>query len=194
MIVDRLRQRARHVEQLAPAFTELAGTADTTLYFDGAARLMSDYRFQDVSQLNALLELLERRVSLLGLLTEALSERDIYVRIGGENEPEDYNLEPGRPIAVFTMPRRGTLPRRKRALGRRSRPSAPRAGAAGGPSPPARCPPSARRGRPRPRRRDRSSSASTLSGGPDTPSMRCNVVPSRTEINDPLMRSRDIVP
>jgi heat-inducible transcriptional repressor len=73
------------LEQLAPAFTELAKTADTTLYFDGAARLMSDYRFQDVSQLNALLELLERRVSLLGLLTEALSERDIYVRIGAEN-------------------------------------------------------------------------------------------------------------
>ena len=46
---------------------------------------MSDYRFQDVTQLNALLELLERRVSLLGLLTEALSERDIYVRIGAEN-------------------------------------------------------------------------------------------------------------
>ena len=73
------------LEQLSPAFTELAGTADTTLYFDGAARLMSDYRFQDVSQLNALLELLERRVSLLGLLTDALSERDIYVRIGAEN-------------------------------------------------------------------------------------------------------------
>jgi heat-inducible transcriptional repressor len=73
------------LEQLAPAFTELAKTADTTLYFDGAARLMADYRFQDVSQLNALLELLERRVSLLGLLTEALSERDIYVRIGAEN-------------------------------------------------------------------------------------------------------------
>ena len=55
------------------------------LDFDGAARLLSDYRFQDVSQLNALLELLERRVSLLGLLTDALSERDIYVRIGAEN-------------------------------------------------------------------------------------------------------------
>jgi heat-inducible transcriptional repressor len=73
------------LDVLSPAFTELAGTADATLYFDGAARLMSDYRFQDVSQLNALLELLERRVSLLGLLTEALTERDIYVRIGGEN-------------------------------------------------------------------------------------------------------------
>jgi heat-inducible transcriptional repressor len=74
------------LEGLAPAFTELADTAENTLYFDGAARLLSEYRFQDVTQLNALLEMLERRVSLLGLLTAALSERDIYVRIGGENE------------------------------------------------------------------------------------------------------------
>jgi heat-inducible transcriptional repressor len=73
------------LEQLSPAFTELAHTADSTLYFDGAARLLSDYRFEDITQLNALLEMLEHRVSLLGLLTEALSERDIYVRIGAEN-------------------------------------------------------------------------------------------------------------
>ncbi|MEA2312413.1 MAG: heat-inducible transcriptional repressor [Solirubrobacteraceae bacterium] len=71
--------------QLAPAFTELAETAGNTLYFDGAARLLSEYRFEDVSQLNSLLEMLERRVTLLGLLTQALSERDIYVRIGAEN-------------------------------------------------------------------------------------------------------------
>jgi heat-inducible transcriptional repressor len=73
------------LSELAPAFTELAETADNTLYFDGAARLLSEYRFQDVTQLNALLEMLERRVSLLGLLSEALGERDIYVRIGAEN-------------------------------------------------------------------------------------------------------------
>ena len=73
------------MDQLKPAFTELVETADNTLYFDGAARLLSEYRFQDVSQLNALMEMLERRVSLLGLLAGALSERDIYVRIGGEN-------------------------------------------------------------------------------------------------------------
>src|SRR3954451_1932258 len=72
--------------ELASAFTELIQTADNALYFDGAARLMSDYRFADVTQLNALLELLERRVSLLGLLSAALTERDIYVRIGRENE------------------------------------------------------------------------------------------------------------
>jgi heat-inducible transcriptional repressor len=74
------------LEGLSPAFTELADTAENTLYFDGAARLLSEYRFQDVTQLNALLEMLERRVSLLGLLSAALTERDIYVRIGGENE------------------------------------------------------------------------------------------------------------
>ena len=73
------------LDVLAPAFTELVETADNTLYFDGAARLLSEYRFQDVTQLNALLEMLERRVSLLGLLSAALTERDIYVRIGGEN-------------------------------------------------------------------------------------------------------------
>ena len=71
---------------LAPAFTELVETADHTLYVDGAARLLSEYRFQDVTQLNALLEMLERRVSLLGLLSAALSERDVSVRIGAENE------------------------------------------------------------------------------------------------------------
>jgi heat-inducible transcriptional repressor len=74
------------LETLAPAFTELVETAENTLYFDGAARLLSEYRFQDVTQLNALLEMLEHRVSLLGLLSAALTERDIYVRIGGENE------------------------------------------------------------------------------------------------------------
>jgi heat-inducible transcriptional repressor len=73
------------IAQLAPAFTELAETAENTLYVEGAARLLSEHRFQDVSQLNALLDALERRVSLLGVLSQALDERDIYVRIGGEN-------------------------------------------------------------------------------------------------------------
>jgi heat-inducible transcriptional repressor len=73
------------VEAIAPAFTELADTAEETLYVDGAHRLLSEYRFQDVSQLNMLMEMLERRVSMLGVLTEALDTRDAYVRIGGEN-------------------------------------------------------------------------------------------------------------
>jgi heat-inducible transcriptional repressor len=70
---------------LAPAFTELAQTSENTLYVDGAARLLSEHRFQDLSQLNELLEALERRVSLLGVLSAALDQRGIYVRIGAEN-------------------------------------------------------------------------------------------------------------
>ncbi len=74
------------VETLAPAFTELAETADDTLYVDGAARLVSELRFQDVSQLNALMEMLERRVTMLGVVSAALDQRGLYVRIGRENE------------------------------------------------------------------------------------------------------------
>jgi heat-inducible transcriptional repressor len=76
----------RFLEGLAPAFIDLAATAEDSLYVEGTARLMSEHRFQDVSQLNALLDMLERRVSLLGVLSAALDQRDLYVRIGGENE------------------------------------------------------------------------------------------------------------
>jgi heat-inducible transcriptional repressor len=74
------------LEGLAPAFTELAETAEESLYVEGTARLLAEHRFQDVSQLNALLDMLERRVSLLGVLSAALDQRDLYVRIGRENE------------------------------------------------------------------------------------------------------------
>ena len=69
------RASARSSRELAPVFTELAETAEDTLYVDGAHRLVSEYRFQDVSQLNALMEMLERRVSMLGVLTAALDTR-----------------------------------------------------------------------------------------------------------------------
>jgi heat-inducible transcriptional repressor len=77
----------RFIGALRPAFTELAEAAESALYVEGAARLLSEYRFQDVSQLNALLALLEQRVSLLGVLSAVLGDRDpVYVRIGAENE------------------------------------------------------------------------------------------------------------
>jgi heat-inducible transcriptional repressor len=86
------RERA-FLERLAPAFTELEDTAGDTLYVDGAARLLREERFQDLSQLHELMGMLERRVSLLGVLREVLGERDVYVRIGEENErPELRSL------------------------------------------------------------------------------------------------------
>ncbi len=74
------------LEQLAPAFTELADTAQDTLYVGGAARLLSEERVQDLSQINELMDMLERRVTMLAVLRAALEEREIYVRIGRENQ------------------------------------------------------------------------------------------------------------
>jgi heat-inducible transcriptional repressor len=71
---------------VAPAFTELTETADESLYVDGRSHLVSSYRFEDHEQLNAVMEMLERRVSLLGVLRAALDQRDVLVRIGSENE------------------------------------------------------------------------------------------------------------
>jgi len=71
---------------LAPAFTELEERAGDTLYVDGAARLLSEDRMQELSQLGDLMEVLEQRVALLALLRNALDEPRVFLRIGQENE------------------------------------------------------------------------------------------------------------
>ena len=71
---------------LTPAFTELAQTAGDTLYVEGTARLIAEHRLQDLAQINELMGMLERRVELLGVLRQALGERDVLVRIGEENQ------------------------------------------------------------------------------------------------------------
>ena len=74
---------------LAPAFTELEERAGDTLYVDGAARLLSEDRVQELSQINDLMLMLERRVSLLSLLRHALDEPRVFLRIGEENESRE---------------------------------------------------------------------------------------------------------
>ncbi|MBV9464632.1 MAG: heat-inducible transcription repressor HrcA [Solirubrobacterales bacterium] len=74
------------VDALSPVFTELEESAQESMYVEGTARLLRLDRFAEVSELNALMDLLERRVSLLGVLHEALSEHDVLVRIGTEND------------------------------------------------------------------------------------------------------------
>jgi heat-inducible transcriptional repressor len=75
------------LEALAPVFTELEDSAEATLYVDGTAKLLALGRIGDVSELNLLMEMLERRVALLEVLRSALIvPRDVAVRIGAENE------------------------------------------------------------------------------------------------------------
>lgn len=71
---------------LAPAFTELEERAGDSLYVEGAARLLSEDRMQELSQLGDLMRILEQRVALLALLRSALDEPRVFLRIGEENE------------------------------------------------------------------------------------------------------------
>jgi heat-inducible transcriptional repressor len=74
------------IDALRPVFTELEESGHDTLYVEGTARLLSTERLSEVSELNSLMEMLERRVTLLGVLRSALGERDVLVRIGAEND------------------------------------------------------------------------------------------------------------
>jgi heat-inducible transcriptional repressor len=78
---------------LSPAFTELEQTAGSNLFMEGAARLLSEHRFQELSQIAGLMEVLEHRRALLGVLRASLAEPSVYLRIGHENPtPELQSL------------------------------------------------------------------------------------------------------
>jgi heat-inducible transcriptional repressor len=73
------------LDALSPVFTELEESSWDSLYVEGAARLLRDDRLGDASELNSLMDMLERRVALLGVLRAALTDGDVVVRIGTEN-------------------------------------------------------------------------------------------------------------
>lgn len=78
---------AAFLDALSPVFTDLEESAQATLYVEGAGKLLTMGRVGDVSELNLLMEMLERRVTLLGILRSALSAgHPLAVRIGAENE------------------------------------------------------------------------------------------------------------
>ena len=84
----------RFLAALSPVFTDLAASDEATIYVEGTAKLLTAERRGDVSELNVLMETLERRVSMLGALRSALEvsspalppARGVAVRIGAENE------------------------------------------------------------------------------------------------------------
>jgi heat-inducible transcriptional repressor len=78
---------------LSPAFTDLEQTAGSSLFMEGASRLLSEHRFQELSQIAGLMEVLEHRRALLGVLRASLTEPSVYLRIGHENPtPELHSL------------------------------------------------------------------------------------------------------
>jgi heat-inducible transcriptional repressor len=74
------------LERFAPAFGDLASEDGDSLFVEGAARLIEAGQLSSTTQVNELIDLLERRVALLSVLREALAEPGVFVRIGHENE------------------------------------------------------------------------------------------------------------
>ena len=75
------------------------------MYVEGASRLLRVQRFVDVSELNALMDMLERRVTLLAVVRSALLQRDVLVRIGTENDaPALHSL--ALVAAAYGLPQR----------------------------------------------------------------------------------------
>ena len=74
------------IDALSAVFTELEEGSQEMMYVEGTARLLTGERTTEVSELNSLMDMLERRVTMLGVLRSALAERDVLVRIGAEND------------------------------------------------------------------------------------------------------------
>lgn len=74
------------LDALQETFTDLEEMAGDNLYMHGAGRLLEEDRFQDLSEINDLMGLLERRFRVLRMLRSALDERRVYLRIGHEND------------------------------------------------------------------------------------------------------------
>jgi heat-inducible transcriptional repressor len=94
------------LDALSPVFTELEASAQASLYMDGAAKLLTIGRVGDVSELNLLMDMLERRVAVLEILRSALVvPHDVAVRIGTEN-PEPALRSLALVAASYGLPQR----------------------------------------------------------------------------------------
>ena len=83
-----LRER-RFLETLRPAFADVVASA-TDLYVGGAAGLLGDASGAELEACQRLLEALERRAAVLGLLHDALDPKRPVVRVGPELEGEEF--------------------------------------------------------------------------------------------------------
>jgi heat-inducible transcriptional repressor len=74
------------IDRLSRVFEEAGKERGDTIYIDGTAHLFSAGMLGEVGEVEALMQLLERRVAVLEMLRAVLAEPDMYVRIGQENE------------------------------------------------------------------------------------------------------------
>ena len=71
--------------EIRDAFSGLEQGAESGLYVEGAARLLSAEHAPDLPRADSLMRALERRANLLEVLRTTLDERSVFMWIGGEN-------------------------------------------------------------------------------------------------------------
>ena len=79
--------RARLPGHAHTRFHRARADRGSNLFMEGAARLLTEHRFQELSQIAGLMEVLEHRRALLGVLRASLTEPSVYLRIGA-GEPD----------------------------------------------------------------------------------------------------------
>ena len=73
------------IAELGDAFTGLEHEAESNLYVEGAARLLSEEHAPDLPRADSLMRALERRANLLEVLRSTIDERSVFMWIGDEN-------------------------------------------------------------------------------------------------------------
>jgi heat-inducible transcriptional repressor len=71
---------------LRPLFDEALAAEEQSLYVGGTASLLEDLHGRELESYQRLLEVLEKRAALLGVLSQALDPRRPFVRVGPELE------------------------------------------------------------------------------------------------------------
>jgi heat-inducible transcriptional repressor len=74
------------VAALRPLFEEALAAEEQSLYVGGTAGLLEDLHGRELESYQRLLEVLEKRAALLGVLSQALDPRRPFVRVGPELE------------------------------------------------------------------------------------------------------------
>ena len=83
-----LRPKERtFIETVRPAFEAVGGGDVEGLHLGGASRLLDNLTREGAGHLDEVLEMLEQRYNLLELLSEAMREDGMYLRIGHEMTP-----------------------------------------------------------------------------------------------------------
>jgi heat-inducible transcriptional repressor len=79
------RERA-FLAELRPAFTDVLESEDQNFYVGGAAGLLDEFRADDLSGYQRVLEALEQRAALLELMRTSIGSKRPFVRVGPEME------------------------------------------------------------------------------------------------------------